>query len=145
MAYCFARWVNSSSVCLWTGTYSFKALNQASGRHSKYTHILDSTAGVAFLGTPFRGSSDGFLTTAQLRLNVAKSMGGETANELVKYLSRDEEERKQLDDAVQEFCDLASSSAFKAPIWCFYEQNESSGDFKIVSYAGVQALQFNAN
>ncbi|KAG8413006.1 hypothetical protein J3458_013427 [Metarhizium acridum] len=120
-----------------------KALHRASGRHSKYSRILDSTVGVTFLGTPFRGSSDGFLTAAQLRLKVAESMGGETANELIKYLSRNEQERKQLDDAVQEFCELAKASTFKDSIYCFYETQKSSGDHGILVPKYSACLDFS--
>ncbi|KAH8748415.1 hypothetical protein F5883DRAFT_239074 [Diaporthe sp. PMI_573] len=103
-----------------------KALYRASEEHSNHRHIFKSTGGVAFLGTPFRGSNSGFLTATQLRLNVAISMGGETADELIKYLSNKEGERRQLDEIVQLFCELANT--FKLPIRCFYETHRT--DFK---------------
>lgn len=84
---------------------------------------------MAFLGTPFQGSDEGFVTATQLRLNVAISLGGETADELIKYLKNDGE-RKQLDDVVQQFCEMANSDIFKFPIRCFYETRRT--DFKKV-------------
>ncbi|KAH7370292.1 armadillo-type protein [Rhexocercosporidium sp. MPI-PUGE-AT-0058] len=107
-----------------------KALHRSFERQSRYQNILDSTVGVAFLGTPFQGSHCGFLTATQLRLDIAISMGGETADELVKYLSNNEGERRQLDDVVQLFCEMVSNKSFSFPIRCFYETHKT--DFKNV-------------
>ncbi|EFY98052.2 nacht nucleoside triphosphatase [Metarhizium robertsii ARSEF 23] len=109
---------------------SKKALHRASEGHSKYQNILKSTVGIAFLGTPFQGSNKGFITSTQLRLNIAISSGGETADELVKYLNNNDSERKQLDEVVQQFCEMANSKMFKFPIICFYETRRT--DFKKV-------------
>ncbi len=57
-------------------------------------------------------------------------MGGETADELIKYLSNNDNERKQLDEVVQQFCEMANSNEFQFPIICFYETRRT--DFKKV-------------
>lgn len=92
--------------------------------------MLKSTVGVAFMGTPFQGSHQGFVTATQLRLNIAISAGGETADELIKYLSSNNRDRGQLDDTVQLFCEMSTSNSFKFPIRCFYETQRT--DFKKV-------------
>jgi hypothetical protein len=92
--------------------------------------MLKSTIGVAFIGTPFQGSHQGFFTATQLRLNIAISAGGETADELIKYLSNNNRERRQLDDVVQQFCEMVHNNRFKFPIRCFYETQRT--DFKKV-------------
>ncbi|KAM4068139.1 NB-ARC domain-containing protein [Hirsutella rhossiliensis] len=106
-----------------------RALHRASASHSPYQPILRATVGVAFLGTPFQGSHDGFLTATQLRLNVAAASGGETASELLKYLDKHDDQRRQLDDVVQQFCEMTSSDMFKFPIICFYETHRT--DFRM--------------
>jgi len=74
---------------------------------------------VAFLGTPFQGSDEGYLSAAQLRIAVARSMGGETSDELVQYLKTDAS--RELDELVQRFCEMIRAKEFSFPIICFYE------------------------
>lgn len=77
---------------------------------------------MAFLGTPFQGSHEGFFTAAQLRVAVALTMRGETANELVDYLRNDDRGRRELDDLVHLFCEMVNNNRSKFPIVCFYER-----------------------
>ncbi|KAI8632705.1 hypothetical protein F5Y19DRAFT_471874 [Xylariaceae sp. FL1651] len=65
-----------------------KALIQASIRHNDYSHILDATSAIMFLGTPFRGSNG--TTAAQTRVTVARAMGGDTNENLLKVLTRED-------------------------------------------------------
>ncbi|PHH87037.1 hypothetical protein CDD83_9396 [Cordyceps sp. RAO-2017] len=49
------------------------ALHRASEAHNAYQGILKSIVQLAFLGTPFQGSHDSFLTASRIRLLVATS------------------------------------------------------------------------
>ncbi|KEY75046.1 hypothetical protein S7711_09653 [Stachybotrys chartarum IBT 7711] len=98
-----------------------KALHLASESHSEYQHILKSTAGAIFLGTPFQGGENDLFTPAQQRVAVAVAMYGERARELVSYLRNDRRGR-ELDNLVQQFYRMALSDQFKFEITCYYER-----------------------
>lgn len=66
----------------------FQALNEACGK-GKYSHILNSTVGIVFLGTPHQGS--GAATIGQIAAGVAGAFlpGAQVLNRgLVKNLER---------------------------------------------------------
>lgn len=98
------------------GLLLVKALVQAAESHSKYQDILKSTVGIAFLGTPFQGTNDGFISAVQLRIAVALSMDDQASDELAKYLNTEE-----LNEVVLQFCEMVQHKNFKFPITCFYE------------------------
>lgn len=125
MAYYYAEYALSHLDNYMASTDIWKALHRASESHNEYHYILKSTVGVMFLGTPFQGSSKGFLTAVHLRLAVAVAMGGETADGLLNYLNNNENERRQLDDVVQQFCEMVASKSFNFPIRCFYETHRT--------------------
>ncbi len=56
---------------------------------------------------------------------MAIESGNEVSSSLVNHLKNDEDERRQLDDLVQEFCELAASEEVKFRIICFYETRRS--------------------
>ncbi|RYP33044.1 hypothetical protein DL767_004955 [Monosporascus sp. MG133] len=98
-----------------------EALCRAAESGIKYRDVLKSTVGVAFLGTPFRGSHRGFYTAVQLRIAFAVSRGGEASNNLVKYLNSDANARGELDELVRLFTEMVYRKQFKFSIVCFYE------------------------
>lgn len=100
---------------------TLKALYRAAESSSKYRDILKSTAGVAFLGTPFQGSHQGFYTAAQLRAAVAISMSGEGSEHLVEYLNNDVNARESLDELVRLFTEMVFRKQFNFSIICFHE------------------------
>jgi hypothetical protein len=55
-------------------------------------------------------------------------MGKEASNELVKFLSP--QDRTQLDEIVQEFCEMINRDDIKFPITCFFETHQT--DFRKV-------------
>lgn len=48
-------------------------------------------------------------------------MGGESSNELLKYLQNDASGRGELDELIQRFCEMVKRDQFKIPMVCFYE------------------------
>jgi phosphatidylglycerophosphatase A len=56
-----------------------------------------------------------------IRLTVARAMGGETADALMKYMNNNDDERFHLDEVVDVFCEMAANESLKIPIMCFYE------------------------
>ncbi|KAF7524554.1 hypothetical protein G7054_g11381 [Neopestalotiopsis clavispora] len=104
------------------GLLLIRALHRASERESKYHHILQSTAGVIFLGTPFQGSDETFRTAAQQRAIVAAMTNKQGSDDLVSYLQQDH----KIDELVQVFLETAKQPQFSFPITCFYETLESN-------------------
>ncbi|KAI1839817.1 hypothetical protein JX266_013975, partial [Neoarthrinium moseri] len=80
------------------GLLLIRALHRASESQSEYHHILQSTAGVVFLGTPFQGSDETFRTAAH-------------------FLGQDH----KLDELVQVFRETVRKPQFSFPITCYYE------------------------
>ncbi|PVH68034.1 hypothetical protein DL98DRAFT_475129 [Cadophora sp. DSE1049] len=103
----------------------------------EYQGILRSTVGVAFLGTPFRGSHESFYSATQLRAIVAIHMGREASSELIKYLDA---RGAELDELVQRFCEMVEHHEFKFPIVCFYETQRT--DFsKVVKELPIEFVK----
>lgn len=120
-----------------------KALLYAANRHSPYSHVLDATCGIIFLGTPFRGSRG--VNAAQTRVMIAKALGHETNQHLLDILER---ENGILDEIREEFAELAldlhlrqwRGDDLKRIVFCFetektfiYKRYLSSGFLKVFS------------
>ncbi|KAI1125082.1 hypothetical protein F5Y10DRAFT_268422 [Nemania abortiva] len=122
---------NANRPIIWVascfgGLLLAKALQRASEEDSKYQQILNSTAGVIFLGTPFQGNGKSSCSAADLRITIALSEGTEANGELVKYLREDTTcGRGELDDIVQRFMKVVSQDSYKFPIVCFYETRKT--------------------
>ena len=91
-------------------------------KREEYREILCLTVGVAFLGTPFRGSWDAGYTAAQLWIAVAIATGGEHSKELPQYLREGSSHQPSpLDELADKFCELVKYQAYKFDIVCIYE------------------------
>lgn len=106
-----------------------QALLPASTSHSDYKHILNSTVGVVFLGTPFRGSDGTW--AAQTRVQVAKIVGNHASDTLLSVLEKKSGIRNEIR---HEFVKLLRSHwKGESRIVCFYETRETSVYKAIVS------------
>jgi hypothetical protein len=74
-----------------------------------------------FLGTPFRGTHAELKYSSQVRIAVARAMGGEAAQGLVSHLSHDDEDWGQLKELVQRFQEMVNKRKLRFDIICFYE------------------------
>lgn len=107
---------------------------------SQFGHVLASTQGVLFLGTPHRGS--GAQKWGQIIATSARALGFHTDDSIMKSLSVDS---KPLIDLVDDFVTLAKEHSIE--IVCFFEQHKTdyakgavwgSGMLaQIVSYSAV--------
>jgi len=102
-----------------------------SPRGDKYFEILRYTVGVAFLGTPFRGSWPTGYTATQLRIAAAMSASAqerfESSQELVQLLrSGTTENPSPLDELVNTFVEQIQFGPYKFPIVCFYETRHAN-------------------
>lgn len=99
-----------------------KALVRAADTWGKtgYREILKFTLGIAFLGTPFQGSHRSLCTVTEQRVAVAVAAGGQSSQELVKYL-RAEGHRGELDELVKRFCEMTTHDSVEVEVVCFYE------------------------
>ncbi|RSL89781.1 hypothetical protein CEP51_001076 [Fusarium floridanum] len=102
-----------------------EALLLASDPFQNYQDIYHSTIGAIFLGTPFRGTHDGFFTAAELRVAVAIASGAETAKGLVAFLKSEPDERRYLDQLVERFYDMINNKKLGIPVVFFYETRET--------------------
>lgn len=94
--------------------------------------ILNCTTGVAFLGTPFRGSWDTGYTTASLRILFAIDSKTEYARELIEYLRSGTPERPSpLDTLRQRFSEMIHNDQYKFAVVCFYETRRTNFSAKI--------------
>ncbi|KAI1357119.1 hypothetical protein F5Y08DRAFT_347314, partial [Xylaria arbuscula] len=106
-----------------------KALTRAAhqDQSSEAHRLFKSTAGVVFLGTPFRGSWEEGYYIAKYRYCSRQNEGSE---ELIQYLRRDGRSDagggpSPLDDMVREFAEVISSDKYKSKIVFFYETLET--------------------
>ncbi|ETS76030.1 hypothetical protein PFICI_12974 [Pestalotiopsis fici W106-1] len=88
--------------------------------------ILRNTVGIAFLGTPFRGSWRVGHSTATTRVDLAKQENVDFNKELIQYLrnnSRHDAENgpSPLDEVVQKFSEMLLSDR-SLEVVCFYER-----------------------
>jgi len=93
-----------------------KALNLASASRSEYHDIVASTVGIAFLGTPFRGTPAASATVVRTRL--ASIVGMTASDRLVRDLDG---KSGVFEDIVQTFSNLVHTWNSQIPIRCFYE------------------------
>lgn len=153
VVFCSSRYVFFSSSCLYQQPFTDgqpQALVRASTKHSKYASILNATAGAIFLGTPFQGSHKVFKDAVSTRVLLALEAngGGQAASGLVRYLQKNEEghHNNELDELVQQFCELLRVPELAFPIFCFYETVAS--DFRgfreklPAEYAGLVTVDF---
>ena len=96
-----------------------KALCLASTAERYERETLESTQGVIFLGTPFRGS--GAASAAHIRLLIAQVMGATVSPRLVKMLEL-EDETGSLATIRSDFCSIARKRwKSKYRVACFFE------------------------
>lgn len=100
-------------------------MHRASSAYGRYQDILRATVAVAFFGTPFQGSHNGFFTAVQLRVAVAQVMCEEVSNNLIGYLSDQDGTRHELDEVIQCFTELTYALRPNLQIVCFYETQET--------------------
>ncbi|KAK3332561.1 hypothetical protein B0T19DRAFT_415984 [Cercophora scortea] len=105
-----------------------EALTRAAQQGSEYRHILQSTVGITFLGTPFSGSDAS--QQAQWQVIVGGIMGEQTSNQLVDALNTSDRELRKL---TQQFAELAGRDSDRIPICCFYETKETEMLRKVIS------------
>lgn len=71
-----------------------------------------------FIGTPFQGADEKYVKVVDMRLAIAKTIG-EQNEELVRYL--ESTARRDLDDIVREFSEMANNRSPRLPILCLFE------------------------
>ncbi|KAI0436478.1 hypothetical protein F4803DRAFT_556972 [Xylaria telfairii] len=103
-----------------SGLLVAKALVRAAQQWGDRQEILDYTAGVVFLSTPFRGSAEGHINATAIRIAAAAKQKLATSDDLMKYL-RAKEARDELHEVVQNFTVMIRHDSFKFPFTCFYE------------------------
>ncbi|KAI8623482.1 ARM repeat-containing protein [Xylariaceae sp. FL1651] len=109
-----------------------KALTRAAHQHqsSEAHRIFKSTAGIVFLGTPFRGSWEEGYYIAKYRYCSRQNEGLGGSEELIQYLRHDGRSDARggpspLDDMVREFAEVINSDKYKPKIVFFYETFET--------------------
>ncbi|KAJ3558196.1 hypothetical protein NPX13_g9759 [Xylaria arbuscula] len=126
-----------------------KALTRAAHQDqtSEAYRIFKSTAGIVFLGTPFRGSWEEGYYLAKCRYYSRQDKGLEGSEELIQYLRPDSRSDARggpspLSDMIREFTDIICSTEYKSKILCFYE----TGYTKLESHVkGLPAGLLNSN
>ncbi|RYP16975.1 hypothetical protein DL765_004817 [Monosporascus sp. GIB2] len=83
-----------------------EAINRAAQEGSPYRHVLFSTVGVVFLGTPFRGSDAA--RQAQWQVVVGGILGEQTSDHLVRDL---EQKHHFVRQRVQKFTEIANADS----------------------------------
>lgn len=96
-------------------------------RADEYGEILHFTVGVAFLGTPFRGSWKPGHIASDPRIEVAIGTGCEHSRELIQYLRPTSDNvASPLDELVTRFCEMVNHKNFKFGIVCVYETRDTN-------------------
>ena len=85
---------------------------------SKYARLINSIAGVVFLGTPLRATSTASI--ARWLVWLRGFMGKETSETFLRVL---EEKESSLDSIVQDFADTSIMHGLR--LRCFYETRET--------------------
>lgn len=111
-----------------------KALLSAKLRESSRQSIFDPTIGVAFLGTPFRGTGE---ITTQGLLHAAVAANSDVQPAVLDHLKRED---ASLNYVVQEFTRLCKDASVHLNVVCFYEQKET----KVGRIVGESALRVRA-
>lgn len=103
---------------------SWQALQKAScsATDNPYRHILMHTAGVIFMGVPFRGSHELLYRTCDLRAKIGRQLDNETSDYLVQLLRPENEESMGL---LESFYQFVARDAIWFPICCFYETRDA--------------------
>jgi hypothetical protein len=95
-------------------------------RHKHNRKILDSVAGIAFLGTPFGGSWETGYLVANLRLEMAADAATEYNRELIDYLRPGTRDAPSpLQDLIERFTYMIRQKDFNFGIICFYETRDT--------------------
>ncbi|RYP03604.1 hypothetical protein DL764_005034 [Monosporascus ibericus] len=96
----------------WDANYfeNAPAINRAAQKGSPYRHVLFSTVGVIFLGTPFQGSDAA--RQAQWQVVVGGILGEQTSDHLVRDL---EQKHHFVRQRVQKFTEIANADSAFAP------------------------------
>ncbi|KAF5723137.1 ankyrin repeat [Fusarium mundagurra] len=93
----------------------------------RYRKVLDFTVGVAFLGTPFKGSWNTGYSVADMRVSVAIQAGLEYNRELMEYLRLGTPEAPgPLESLTQRFSEMIHHQSFKFGKSCFYETRHTN-------------------
>lgn len=109
-----------------------QALVSAKLHEEDYPSIIRSVAGVAFLGTPHRGSNS--QSKASVIASIASSVAlGEHSN-LLKVLAKDSE---ILADLLHDFTRTVTTIGI--PLFCFFEQHKSD-IAKVLKFKGSKML-----
>ncbi|RYP20805.1 hypothetical protein DL767_009390 [Monosporascus sp. MG133] len=87
-----------------------EAINRAAQEGSPYRHVLFSTVGIVFLGTPFKGSDAA--RQAQWQVVVGGILGKQTSDHLVRDL---EQKHHFVRQRVQKFTEIANADSAFAP------------------------------
>lgn len=95
-----------------------QALERAFRDRARYDSLLNSTAGVVFLGTPLRGTATASI--AQWLVLIRGFMGKETSATLLEGL---EEKDRSLNNVIHDFAEKAIQNQLQ--IRCFYETRET--------------------
>lgn len=83
---------------------------------SEYKDILDSTVGIVFLGTPFKGSPG--TKVGQLRVHISRGLNYDASGHLLDVLNCS---TGLLDELTNSFAFMARSHQHYLPLVCFYE------------------------
>ncbi|RYP57001.1 hypothetical protein DL770_010782 [Monosporascus sp. CRB-9-2] len=87
-----------------------EAINRAAQEGSPYRHVLFSTVGIVFLGTPFQGSDAA--RQAQWQVVVGGILGEQTSDHLIQDL---EQKHHFVRQRVQKFTEIANADSAFAP------------------------------
>ncbi|KAK1760821.1 hypothetical protein QBC47DRAFT_368295 [Echria macrotheca] len=107
-----------------------EALTRAGQYRNPYRNVLLSTAGIVFLGTPFRGSDAS--QQAEWQTIVAGVMGDRPSKQLVQALKESDPQLRKL---TQTFAELAGDDSLRLPAVCFYEKRKTEMLKKVFSSA----------
>jgi hypothetical protein len=83
--------------------------------------MFDSTCGIIFLGTPFRGSKA--TSSGQTRIRITKLLGSNASERLLNVIDKDTSDGR-LQDMRSEFtqiCDVILRDQARHKVVCFYE------------------------
>ncbi|RYO95238.1 hypothetical protein DL764_007723 [Monosporascus ibericus] len=102
-----------------------EAINRAAQEGSPYRHVLFSTVGVIFLGTPFQGSDAA--RQAQWQVVVGGILGEQTSDHLVRDL---EQKHHFVRQRVQKFTEIANADSFgNQTLFTFYSYDSCLDGF----------------
>ncbi|KAM0804501.1 hypothetical protein BDR22DRAFT_878961 [Usnea florida] len=112
-----------------------QALVRAFRNRARYKRLIDSTVGVVFLGTPFRGT--GSTGIAQWLVLIRRFMGKETSESLLEGLR---EKDNSLNNTIHEFAEMMIQKRDRIQICCFYETRQTQIAKAVVSRVLAKTL-----